>query len=141
MKSYSLFEIDQDKVDSSRVFDSNSSNVDLLRFTHDEIDYISKSIETFRQDDEDIFNSIYRRSRLISGLSRINNFYDLHYILEFLVFCTDFLRHSMQKKSVKRIPHEIKYIINLIKNSSISVINEKIEGKESSIIFSDILEE
>ena len=141
MKSYSLFDFDQSKLSSSLALNVDSSDEKMMYFARDEIDYIVKNLETFQQDDEDIFDSIYRRSRLISGLFRINDFLDLHYMLEFLVFCTDFLRHSMQKKSVKRIPHEIRYIINLITNSAIVMIDEKIDGRASTIVFSDILDE
>ena len=141
MKSYTLFDLDESKINSSLELNAGVSNEGLMTFSLQEIDWIVKNIETFQQDDEDIFNSIYRRSRLIGGLFRINNFHDLHYMLEFLVFCTDFLRHNMQQKTVKRIPHEIKYIINLITNSAIVMINEKIDKRVSTIVFSDILDE
>ena len=103
MKPYTLFDFDERKVDSSFDLSADPSHEGLMTFGLQEIDNIVKNIETFQQDDEDIFNSIYRRSSLISGLMRINKFHELHHMLEILVFCTDFLRHSMQKKSVKRI--------------------------------------
>ena len=141
MKPYTLFDFDESKVDSSFDLSADPSHEELMTFGLQEIDNIVKNIETFQQDDEDIFNSIYRRSTLISGLMRINKFHELHHMLEILVFCTDFLRHSMQKKSVKRIPHEINYIINLITNSTVVLINERMEGRAPTIVFSDILDE
>ena len=141
MKSYSLFDFDESKANGSTSRNSESFNEELLNYTLNEIEYISKNIETFKQNDEEIFDDIYRRSRLISGLLRINCYHDVNYLLELLVFCTDFLRHNLKNKSVKRIPHEINYIINLITNSAVIMINEKIDGRDSEIVFSDILDE
>ena len=100
MKSYSLFEFDESKASRSTSRDSESFNEELLQYTLDEINYIVKNIETFKQNDEEIFDSIYRRSRLMSGLLRIHYFHDINYLLELLVFCTDFLRHNLKNKSV-----------------------------------------
>ena len=141
MKSYSLFEFDESKASRSTSRDSELFNEELLQYALHEINSIAKNIETFKQNDEEIFDDIYRRSRLISGLLRINYYHDVNYLLELLVFCTDFLRHNLKNKSVKRIPHEINYIINLITNSAVSMINEKIDGRDSVIVFSDILDE
>ena len=112
MKSYSLFEFDEQKASSSTSRNSESFNEELLKYILSEIEYIVKNIETYKQNDEEIFDDIYRRSRMISGLLRINYYHDVNYLLELLVFCTDFLRHNLKNKSVKRIPHEINYIIN-----------------------------
>ena len=114
MKSYALFEYDVSDFNFSIEKEISEPDKKLMKYCLQEITYIIKKVETFQQDDEDIFNSVYRHSKLISGLLRVNERHELHYLLEVLVFCTDFLRHNMQKKTVKKIPHEINYIINLI---------------------------
>ena len=141
MKSYALFEYDVSDFGYAIEKEIGKPDKKLMKYCLQEITHIIKQIETFQQDDEDIFNSVYRRSKLISGLLRVNERLELHYILEILVFCTDFLRHNMQKKTVKKIPHEINYIINLITSAAIKIINEILDTRSPTIVFSDIMDE
>ena len=141
MKSYALFEYDVSDFGYTIEKEIGEPDKKLMKYCLQEITHIIKQIETFQQDDEDVFNSVYRRSKLISGLLRVNERLELHYILEILVFCTDFLRHNMQKKTVKKIPHEINYIINLITSAAIKIINEILDTRSPTIVFSDIMDE
>ena len=116
MKKYNLFENDEGAVAVADI-DTLKMNKELserfLNHCLEEIDWIVNTVKTIKQDDEDVFNSLYRRSRLISGLSKIHHYQRLNLLLEVLVFCTDYLRHKIQYKASKRIPHNISYPINL----------------------------
>ena len=141
MKSYALFDYDASEFEFAIEKEIGEQDKQLMKYCLQEITFIIKKVETFQQDDEDIFNAVYRRSKLISGLLRVNERRELHYLLEILVFCTDFLRHNMQKKTVKKIPHEINYIINLITSAAIKIINENLDARSPTIVFSDIMDE
>ena len=75
MKSYSLFEFEGCEATDSTHRESKFFNTELLKYALKEIEYIVEQIKTFQQNDEEIFDILYRRSRMISGLVKIHKFH------------------------------------------------------------------
>ncbi|MCB0330189.1 MAG: Hpt domain-containing protein, partial [Bdellovibrionales bacterium] len=105
------------------------------RIRHD-LDWIDRTVKTINHIDTSNYDSLYRKSSVLSGLSGILKLDNLHHLLLLLEAVCDFARQLRSYDS-----HSLNYLVTLLKRSILEAI-ESLESQSFCVIrTAEVIEE